>query len=441
MEPNLLEKICHPVLIALAMLAASAPVCAQLTIEITEGVDQAMQVAVVPFGWQGGVTRPPLDVAEIIAADLALSGRFDPMRRADMLEKPEDAQEIDYEDWRLLGIEIIVIGQLLPQGSDDFIIQFEVFDIFKQDRLLGFRLPSTRTGLRAAGHRISDLIYEKLTGIRGAFATRIAYITVQGEVDDRQFRLVVSDADGANESVIVESPEALLSPAWSPDGNRIAYVSFESDESAVYIQELSTGQRQRVSARRGVNSSPAFSPDGKMLALTLSRDEGNLDIYVLNLANQVLTRITRNLAIDTEATWSGDGEKIYFTSDRSGGPQIYQADADTGRNKRRITYEGGYNGRSRLTPDGTGMAVVHSDRGAYRIARVNPENGDLLVLTDGQLDESPSFAPNGETIIYATQVKGRGVLATVSMDGRVQRKIAAQVGDVREPVWSPYPRY
>ena len=231
-----------------------------------------------------------------------------------------------------------------------------------------------------------------------------------------------------------------MSPAWSPDGDRIAYVSFESNKSAVYIQELSTGKRTRVSARAGVNGAPAFSPDGRKLALTLSRDEGNLDIYVLNLANQVLTRITRNQAIDTEATWSTDGSKIYFTSDRSGGPQIYMADAD-GRNKRRITYEGSYNGRSRLTPDGDEMAVVHNDQGAFRIARVNPDNGNLLVLTDGQLDESPSFAPNGETIIYATRVNGRGVLATVSIDGRIRRKIAAQEGDVREPAWSPYPDF
>jgi TolB protein len=294
--------------------------------------------------------------------------------------------------------------------------------------------------LRAAAHRISDLIYEKLTGIKGAFATRIAFITVQGQGPAKRYRLVIADADGSNHNIILESPEPLMSPAWSPDGDRIAYVSFESNKSAVYIQELSTGQRIRVSAREGVNGAPAFSPDGQKLALTLSRDAGNLDIHVLNLANQVLTRITRNPAIDTEATWSTDGSKIFFTSDRSGGPQIYRADVDGG-NKRRVTYEGSYNGRSRLTPNGEEMAVVHNDQGAFRIARVNPHNGNLLVLTGGQLDESPSFAPNGETIIYATRVNGRGVLATVSIDGRVQRRIAAQEGDVREPAWSPYPDF
>ena len=416
----------------------AAPAMAQLTIEITEGVDQAVPIAVVPFDWQGGLARPPLDVAAVVAADLTNSGRFDPLDPRDMLEQPVDEQDIDFEDWRLLGMEVIVIGRLLPQSGGNYVIQFELFDLFKQQRLLGFRLPSTSTGLRAAAHKISDVIYEKLTGIKGAFATRIAFITVQGQGPAKRFRLVVSDADGANHNIIVESPEPMMSPAWAPDGDRIAYVSFESKKSAIYIQELSTGQRFLVSAREGVNGAPAFSPDGQKLALTLSRDAGNLDIYVLNLANQVLTRITRNPAIDTEATWSADGSKIFFTSDRSGGPQIYMADIDGG-NKRRVTYEGNYNGRSRLTPDGKEMAVVHNDQGAFRIARVNPDNGNLLVLTGGQLDESPSFSPNGETIIYATRVNGRGVLATVSIDGRVQRRIAAQEGDVREPAWSPYP--
>ncbi len=422
----------------LAGFAASAQ--AQLTIEITAGVDQAMPIAVVPFEWRGGLARPPLDVSAVIAADLANSGRFDTMAPRDMLEKPVDEQGIDFEDWRLLGLEIIVVGRLLPQSDGNYVIQFEMFDLFKQKRLLGFRLPSTRTGLRAAAHRISDLIYERLTGIKGAFATRIAFITVQGQGPAKRYRLVVADADGSNHTIIVESPEPLMSPAWAPDGDRIAYVSFESGKSAIYIQELSTGERIRASGREGVNGAPAFSPDGRKLALTLSRDTGNLDIYVLNLANQVLTRITRNPAIDTEATWNADGSTIFFTSDRSGGPQIYKVEIDGGA-KRRVTYEGNYNGRSRLAPDDKEMAVVHNDQGAFRIARVNPDNGNLLVLTDGQLDESPSFAPNGETIIYATRVDGRGVLATVSIDGRIHRRIAAQEGDVREPAWSPYPDF
>ena len=427
----------------LAGFASSAH--AQLTIEITEGVDQAVPIAVVPFEWQGGLSKPPLDVSAVIASDLTNSGRFDPMDPRDMLERPVNEQAIDFEDWKLLGVEIIVVGRLLPQSGGNFVIQFEVFDLFSQQRLLGFRLPSAASGLRAAAHRISDLIYEKLTGIKGAFATRIAFITVQGQGAAKRYRLVISDADGANHNIIVESPEPLMSPAWSPDSKRIAYVSFENNKSAIYIQKLAIQepgipQRYRASAREGVNGAPVFSPDGRKLALTLSRDSGNLDIYILNLTDQVLTRVTRNQAIDTEATWSADGSKIYFTSDRSGGPQIYMADAD-GRNKRRITYEGSYNGCSRLTPEGDEMAVVHNDQGAFRIARVNPDNGNLLVLTAGQLDESPSFAPNGETIIYATQVNGRGVLATVSIDGRIRRRIAAQEGDVREPAWSPYPEY
>ena len=410
---------------------------AQLTIEITSGVEQAVPIAVVPFEWDGAISQAPMDVSTVITSDLASSGRFDPMPVSEMLEKPTEGTQIDFDDWRLLGVDVIVVGKTIAQGGDRFVIQFEVYDVLNHKRLLGFRLPGSGNALREAAHRISDLIYEKLTGVKGAFATKIAFISVEGRGAAKKFRLIVADADGVNDSVIVESPEPIMSPTWSPDGRRIAYVSFESTESAVYVQELDTGRRQKVSARRGVNSAPSFSPDGRKLALTLSRDEGNLDIYVLNLDNQVLDRITRNPAIDTEATWSEDGQKLFFTSDRSGGPQIYVADLDDKR-ARRVTFEGNYNARPRLTPDNSEMAVVHNDQGNYRIARVDPSNGNTLVLSNGRLDESPSFAPNGETIIYATRDRGRGVLATVSIDGRIQRRLAAQAGDVREPAWSPF---
>ena len=231
-----------------------------------------------------------------------------------------------------------------------------------------------------------------------------------------------------------------MSPAWSPDGRRLAYVSFEGSQSSVYIQTLRTGTRDRVSARAGINGAPVFSPDGRRLALTLSRDQGNLDIYMLDLATQVLTRLTQHSAIDTEAVWAPDGESIYFTSDRAGGPQVYQVPARPGARAQRVTFEGSYNARPRVSPEGDRLAVVHEDRGNYRIALVDPDTGLTQVLSTGQLDESPSFAPNGALIIYATQENGRGVLASVSTDGRIHQQIASVAGQVREPVWSPFPR-
>jgi TolB protein len=284
------------------------------------------------------------------------------------------------------------------------------------------------------------MIYEQLTGIPGVFSTQVAYISEQRENDRQRFRLIVADADGANAQIVADSPDPLMSPAWSPDGRRLAYVSFEGNQAAVYVQTLRSGVRDRVSAREGINGAPAFSPDGRTLALTLSRDAGNLDIFTLDLTTQVLIRLTNNPAIDTEPTWSTDGQSVYFTSDRSGGPQIYRVDARAGAQAERVTFEGIYNARARVSPDGRQLAVVHQDRGAFRIAVVDPRTGLTQVLSNGALDESPSFAPNGAVIIYATRENGRGVLSSISTDGRIQQQIGAVAGDVREPVWSPYSR-
>jgi TolB protein len=347
-------------------------------------------------------------------------------------------------DWRIVEVDLLVIGRIREDAPDRYSVTFELFDVIGGQQLLGFRLTSSGDDLRATAHRIADMIFEQVVGIPGIFSTRIAYVSEERQSpEQRRFRLIVADADGANARVIADSPQPLMSPAWSPDGRRLAYVSFEGNQSAIYVQTLRTGTRERVSARAGVNNSPAFSPDGRMLALTLSRDEGNLDIYTLDLATQVLRRITEHAAIDTEATWSADGRFIYFTSDRAGSPQVYRVRAEPGNRAERVTFEGTYNTRPRVSPntdDGEVIAVVHRNQSNDRISLVDPQSGFTTVLSRGTLDESPSFAPNGDMIIYATRDRGQGVLAAVSRDGRIQQRIASVAGDVREPVWSPFAR-
>jgi TolB protein len=411
---------------------------AELRIEISKGAERAIPVAIIPLGWQGNGAQPPADVAAIVAGDLASSGRFAPLPVKDMPQRPTLGTAVDFPDWKMLGVEAVVVGQLVENSPGQFTIQFQLFDVFRATQLLGYRLPSTADNLRLSSHRVADMIYEKLTGVPGIFATRVAYVTVtkrSGKAD--LYRLVVADADGENAQVMVESTEPIMSPSWSPDGRKLAYVSFENKAAEIYVQTLRSGSRQKISARPGVNGAPSWSPDGRMLALTLSRGDGNLDIYTLDVTSQVLTRLTDQPSIDTEASWSPDGRTVYFTSDRAGGPQIYRVGASGGA-AQRVTFEGNYNARPRPAADGKRMAVVHNDRGNYRIAVVDLERAFTQVLTEGRLDESPSFAPNGETLIYATREGSRGVLATVSADGRIRQRISALEGDVREPAWSPF---
>lgn len=420
------------------LLLVSAGLRAELQIEITAGVDKAVPIAVVPFGWSGTGAQPPQDAAAIVAADLARSGRFAPMDRKDMLQRPTTGTEVDFSDWKIQGSEVLVIGRVAQAVGDQFEIQFQVFDVLRGEQLLGYRQATNAADFRRNSHRVADLIYEKLTGIRGVFSTRIAYVTVAGAAMSRIFRLVVTDADGENPRIMLQSAQPIMSPAWSPDGRRIAYVSFENRRSEIYVQDLRSGSRKRVSARPGVNGAPAWSPDGRQLALSLSRQDGNLDIYTLDLDSQVLTRLTSGAAIDTEPAWSLNGQHIYYTSDSAGGPQIYSVPV-LGGTSQRVTFEGSYNARPRMSPDGKQLAVVHNDRGNYRIALIDLARSYTQVLSDGRQDESPSFAPNGETLIYATREGKRGVLATVSANGRIKQRLSTLEGDVREPAWSPFP--
>jgi TolB protein len=420
----------------LASWLVSGPAAAQLTVQITQGVADPIQVAIVPFGW-AAAGAAPWDVASTIDSDLARSGRFAPLPRSDMLEFPHTASEVDAANWRLLKVDYVVVGKLVAMADGRFELQYELLNALTGQRLLGQAIPSGRESLKLASHRASDAIFEKIIGMRGAFATRIAYVAADGPPQGRRFRLIVADSDGANPRVVMQSGQPIMSPAWSPDGTSLAYVSFEGGVSSVFVQQLATGQRARVSARSGINGAPAFSPDGRQLALALSRRDGNVDVYLLTLANQQLARLTDSPAIDTEPAWSPDGKQVYFTSDRGGSAQIYRV-ASSGGSAQRVTFEGNYNARPRVSPDGKSLAVVTLDQKAYRIALLDLERRGSRVLTSGRQDESPSFAPNGAIIIYATRDGRRGVLATVSADGRVQQRLAGDQGDIREPAWSPY---
>ena len=425
--------------VGLLLAALVNTVEAQLVVEITEGIKRR-PVAVVPFAWEGNTPEMPTDVAEVIASDLERSGRFRTIPEADMLQKPTSGAEMDFDDWAILDVEAVVVGRVRQTAENAFMVQFQLFDVYGRKQLVGYRMPASRGTMRRAAHRLADMIYEELTGIAGVFDTRVTYVTAEERRDGKLYSLIVADADGYNENKIMESPDPIMSPAWSPDSRRIAYVSFEDNRSSIFVQTLRTGNRVRVSNRPGVNGAPAFSPDGRKLVVTLSDADGNLDIYTLDIATREARRITTHRAIDTEGSWSPDGRYIYFTSDRSGGPQIYRVSANGG-SAERVTFEGSYNARPRVSPDGKKLAMVHLQNGNYRIAVMDLDRRDVLVLSAGRQDESPSFAPNSDTLIYATRTGSNGVLESVTADGLIRQRLKSGDGDVREPVWSPFQRF
>ena len=369
---------------------------------------------------------------------------------ADMLTRIRNANRVGRRLVLIRKSKICTgIAQVLK--DEGYIEEYDVIDDEQQGQirvklkysLTGQKVVTQRflgatNALRNAAHRASDVIYEKILGIRGAFATRIAYVAVSGDPPAQNYQLVVADSDGENQRLILQSRFPLMSPAWSPDGQWISYVSFESKRSAVYVQLVRTGERRQVSARVGINGAPAWSPDGKKLALTLGGSNGNPDIYVLDLSTQSLTRITDDPAVDTEPVWTPDGHSLYFTSDRAGGPQIYRIGANPGEHPKRITFSGNYNARPRLSPDGTQLAMVTLDNGNYRIAVQDVASGSVRVLSHGHLDESPSFAPNGAMLMYSEREGSRGSLATVSIDGLTGMRLKAEQGEVREPAWGPF---
>ncbi len=424
-------------LLLFAIFLLVAPLAqAQLTIEIIDGNASALPIAIVPFGWEESDPPPITGVSEIVSGDLYRSGLFDPIDEADMADRPVDEESIRFGTWRLLKVDYVVVGKVRPAADGmGHELVYQLFDVHTQERLLSQITTVGEGDLRFGAHRVSDAIYQALTGIPGAFSTRIAYVTATGLGNDQRFELVVADADGFGPQSVVGSPEPLLSPSWSPDGRKLAYVSFEQGNSAIYAQDVATGARELISNGKGINGAPSYSPDGLKMAMTLSKS-GNPEIYVRILATGRETQLTNHWAIDTEPTWAPDGNSIYFTSDRGGKPQIYKVGLGGG-NPERVTLSGDYNARASIAPDGRRIAVAQGRGNEYRIAVWDIESQRFTVLTPGVLDESPSFAPNGSMVLYATREGMRGVLSAVSVDGNVRQRLILSEGDVREPAWSP----
>ncbi|KGK42719.1 translocation protein TolB [Nitrincola sp. A-D6] len=416
---------------------SSALMAQQLVVEVTQGVESPVPVAVAPFGWQGEAALSD-DIAGIISQNLGRSGFFKSMSRENMLSFPDREEQVFFRDWRMMNQDYLVTGRMEPLSASEVKITFELYDVLKEERILVREVSAGSQNLRDAAHYISDVIFEALTGIKGAFSTRIVYVAAdRRDTDEQRYRLRLADWDGERARTILESNEPILSPAWSFDGTKLAYVSFETTRPVIYIQHLATGQREQIQSFPGLNGAPAWSPDGHKLALVLSKD-GNPEIYVLDLRTHALDRMTQSSAIDTEPFWAPDGKSIFFTSDRGGSPQIYRMDLSS-RSVERVTYEGSYNARGRLTQDGRFLTMVH--RGSsrrFQIAVQDLKSGRLDILTNSDYDESPSIAPNGSIVMYATQERGRGILSAVSLDGRIRFSMPVPQGDVREPAWSPF---
>ncbi|MBS1270601.1 MAG: Protein TolB [Gammaproteobacteria bacterium] len=431
---NTRQKISFFVVLMAAVLSIRSA-GAVLEIDITQGVAAGIPIAVVPFEYRGS-DPPPHEVSKVVGSDLRRSGRFETIAHENFLNRPHDHTEVEFKDWRLIKAEVLVVGRVIRMALDQYRVEFRLFDVFKEQQLGGFRYDVSGNKLRKIAHQIADFIYLRLIGERGAFDTRIAYVTLQVIDGERNYLLRVADSDGYNPRTILKSDEPILSPSWSPDGEKLSYVSFEKKRSMVYVQRLKDASRELVASHDGINGAPAWSPNGRTLAFTSSKD-GNPEIYLFDTQTRLITRVTQHHGIDTEAAWSPNGQHLVFTSDRSGRPQIYRIRRN-GTGLERLTFEGKYNARAFYDPNGERLTLVTNQGNGYRIGVFYLDSRGLHVLTDTTLDESPSFAPNGAMILYATQQGGRGVLAAVSSDGRVKQTLRFQKGDVREPAWSPY---
>ena len=417
--------------VVLAVLAVgSGHAAAQLSIEIIGGGADQIPIAIVPFA---GETQVQPGISDVIEADLARSGRFRTLYTGRQNPPVNETTGVDFGAWRTRTADALVVGGVYPAAGGRYELRFRLYDVPKGVSLGGLAYTIAPAQVRATAHRIADFIYEKLTGDKGVFSTRIAYVVKSGP----RYQLQIADADGANAQTAITSNEPIMSVAWSPDGRRLAYVSFEARKPVVYVHSLATGQRRAVASFLGSNSAPAWSPDGGRLAVALSFD-GGTQLFIVIPDGAGVRRLTSSTAIDTEPVFSPDGQWVYFTSDRGGGPQIYRVSANGG-DVQRVTFDGDYNATPRLSPDGKTLVFISRSAGGFQIAAMDLATQQTQMLTDGGRDESPSFAPNGKMILYATDAGGRGVLAATSSDGRVKQRLSVPAADVREPAWGPYP--
>jgi len=417
-------------LLALLMPLASN---AELNIEIVGGAAQQIPIAIVPFAQPANVPNLAQQdsIATIIGADLRRSGMFRVLETRGVANQPHDITEVKYAEWAAIQAQALTVGNIEVLPGNRLKVSFRLMDVLKQNQLAGLEYNITPAQLRTTAHKIADVIYEKLTGEKGVFATRITYIAKA----NKRYSLQVADADGFNPQTVVSSMEPIISPTWSPDGTKLAYVSFEKKKPVIFVQSLVSGQRYVLANFKGNNSAPSWSPDGKRLAIVLTYG-ANSQIYTINADGTGLQPLIKSSTIDTEPVWSPDGASIYFTSDRGGSPQIYRV-ASSGGDVKRVTFEGGYVVSPRVSSDGKSLAYIRQDQGKFRVAVQDIATGQVQVLSDTSRDGAPSFAPNGRMILYATTVNGRGTLAAVSVDGRVKQRLSETGGDVREPAWGP----
>jgi len=411
---------------------SSFSVRAELIIQIDQSTDNALPIGLIPFEFEGK-GQPPEALAQIVGQNLFRTGKFKALDEAQLPAKPNQLQDIQFNRWKALGVDNLLMGRLIEMTNGQYQVEMRFIDVLRKEQIMGKRWTGiAKSNLRQVAHKISDLIYQELTGIEGAFNTKIAYVTVKTTDNKRYFSLEIADADGHNSHPILRSSQPIMSPSWSPDGKQLAYVTFENGRSEIVVQSLEGKSREIVARYQGINGAPDWSPDGKKMALTLSKD-GSADIYIMDMKTRHLKRLTRNWAIETEAVWAPNGHSLFFNSDRRGQPQVFQVFLDTGE-IRRVSFIGGYNANPAVSPDGRYVAMVHGNKG-FHIGLLDLYNESFNVITKTYLDESPSFSPNGEMILYAMNQGGLGKLAVVSIDSSVTQVLSVKKGEVRAPSW------